>query len=75
MHVGELAGGDRRKADGRERREHRRRAPVTRVLGEEGERRRAAALDGALERGGRHPVDDDEDELLGGHLARVRSPA
>ena len=43
------------------------------MLGEEGERRRAAALDGALERGGRHPVDDDEDELL--RHARTTRPA
>jgi len=45
------------------------------VLGKQGERGRATAFDCALERGGCHPVDDDEDELLACHFASVRSPA
>ena len=64
VHVGTGAGDDRGEADRRERREHGGRAPVDAVLGEIRERGRAAALDGALERGGRHPVDDDEDDFL-----------
>ena len=75
VHVGPGAGRDRREADGRERREDRRRAAVRALLGEQRERGRAAAVDGALERGGRHAVDDDEDELLGAHFASVRRPA
>ena len=65
VHVGTGAGDDRGEADRRERGKHGGRATVDAVLGEIGERRRAAALDGALERGGRHPVDDDEDDFLG----------
>ena len=64
MHARPGAGRDRGEADRRERREDRGRLPVVAVLGEEGERRRAAALDRALERRRGHPVDDDEHELL-----------
>ena len=53
-----------------------RRAAVVAVLGEEAKRRRAVALDRALEGRRRQPVDDDQDELLGGITsARMRSPA
>ena len=54
--------------------------PVVAVLGEEGERRCAAALDRTLEGRRGHPVHDDEHELLG-HVrvyssrASVRKPA
>ena len=75
MHVGPGAGHDRREADRREGREDGRRAAVRALLGEERERRCAAAVDGALERRGRHAVDDDQDELLGAHFASVRRPA
>ena len=54
---------DRRQADGRQGREDRGREPVVAVLGEEGQGRRAAALDRALERRRGHPVHDDEHEL------------
>ncbi len=73
--VGSRAGRDRREADGRERREDRRRTAIGARLGEARKRRSAAALDSALERGGRHPVDHDEDELLARHFASVRNPA
>ena len=64
MDVGAGARRDRGEADRRERREDGRRAAVLAVRGEVRERRRAAALDAVLERLRRHPVHDDQDELL-----------
>jgi hypothetical protein len=63
MHARPGARRDRREADGRQGREDRGREPVVAVLGEEGQDRRAAALDRALERRRGHPVHDDEHEL------------
>ena len=61
---GPAPGRDRGEADRREGRKDGRRAAVVAVRREIRERRRAAALDGVLERLRRHPVDDDQDELL-----------
>ena len=73
--VGAAAGRDRAEADGRERREDGRRAAVLAVRREVRERRRATALDGVLERLRRHPVDDDQDELLRQLVLRERAQA
>src|SRR4051794_11751334 len=75
VHVRPGPRGDRRETDGSERREDGGGPPVRAMPGESGEGRRTTALDRALEGGGCHPIDDDEDELLGAHFASVRSPA
>src|SRR3954471_336702 len=67
-------GRDRRQTDRGQRRKDGGGVCVVASRCERGERRCSAALDGALERGGGHAVDDDEDELLA-HFASVRSPA
>ena len=64
MNVGAGARRNRAEADRREGREDGGRAAVLAVRGEVGERGCATALDGVLERLRRHPVQDDQDELL-----------
>ena len=69
------AGGDRREADGGQRREHRR-GPAVGTAGRE--RSKGGGLTGpdrAFQHRRCEPVDDDEDQRARGHFASERSPA
>ena len=67
VHVGVRARCQRREADRSQRGKGGDGASVGPVLGQDGQRRSRAPLDGALEHRGRQAVDDDEDELLRRH--------
>ncbi len=66
VHVRICAGHERREADGRQRREHRRRAAVLASLVQLGKCRSGPPFDRVLVHRGRQPVDDDQQRLSRG---------
>ena len=75
VHVRVRAGRERGEADRRQRREGRHRTAIAAVVHQEAERRDRLPLDRVLQHPRREAVDDDQDELLGGHQLVARERA